>query len=162
MAQRAAYLEFLAHGERAVAAHDAQAADASALATLVAYKVYDASEVHLQPFGHECRKLLLRVFHRPLIEVGSGLVVVVEHLPDDLRVTGVAEGVADRGQISLRLVFPAVLILLSLSAAAFREACVAYLSAANEHFAAKKPSAPSLCWRRRAICASSHEREATA
>ena len=53
-------------------------------------KVDDAAKVNLQAFSHEVLQLLLRIGDVPTVEVGSLLVVIVEHLREYLSVVGVA------------------------------------------------------------------------
>ena len=99
--------------------------------------------------------------HFPTVEVGGFLVVVVEHLREDLLVGGVAEGVRGGaypavgfgflrqvgevgmcfavpllGKIGVFHIFPAILELLEGTAAAFGEAGVAYLSTGHQYLAA--------------------------
>ena len=80
IAQSAAYFQFLTDGERLLGANNLQSADASAASSFYGDKVDDAAKVNLQAFSHEVLQLLLRIGDMPTVEVGSLLVVVVEHL----------------------------------------------------------------------------------
>ena len=136
LAERAAYLEFLANSKGALGTHDAQFPDAAALAALQRFEVGDVAKVHLQLTADQLRQFLLRVLHRPAVEVGRLLVVVVEHLRQHVAVVGVAIGTRDGRQVGFRGVLPAILELLRLTAAALREAGVAQLSLIGEHLSA--------------------------
>ena len=138
LAEGATDLEFLADGERLLRAHDLQLPDAAALAPLQGDEVQDLTEVLLQLAADEFGELLLGVFHRPTVEVGRLLVVVVEHAREDLLVAGVAVGVVEGDEVGLRRVFPAVLELLGLTATALMEAGVADLVSVGEHLSARR------------------------
>ena len=64
----------------------------------------------------------------PFVEVGGLLVVVVQHLTDDVLVAGVAPWALYRLKVGLRNVFPAELEFLGAATTAFREARVADFS----------------------------------
>ena len=91
IAQSAAYFQFLTDGERLLGANNLQSADASAASSFYGDKVDDAAKVNLQAFSHEVLQLLLRIGDVPTVEVGSLLVVIVEHLREYLSVVGVAQ-----------------------------------------------------------------------
>lgn len=92
LAQRAAYLQFLADDALPFRAHDLQADDAPALAALQGDEVEDLAKAQSRLAGDEAGELLLRVVDVPAIEVGGLLVVAVEHLAQHLLVLRVAEG----------------------------------------------------------------------
>ena len=91
VAEGAAYLQFLAYGEGALRAHYGEAADAPAASALHGSELYYVAEVDVEVLFEQPCQFLLRVFHVPAVEVGCFLVVVVEHLRQNLRVGGVAE-----------------------------------------------------------------------
>ena len=143
VAQRTPYFQFLANDELPFRAHDLQPADSSALATLQGFQGNNLSERHLQSAFYQFEQLLLRIFHRPLEEVGRLLVVVVQHLPQDMLIVCVAEGltilvgcIAHRGEIRFMLIFPAILKLFRLPAAAFAEPGIADFTLVGEYLPA--------------------------
>ena len=91
--KRAPYHQFLADDARLLRAHNLQLPDASAGAAGYGDEVDDLPVVHSRAALDEGRKLLLRVFYPPAVEVSRFLVVVVEHLLQDALVGGVAEGI---------------------------------------------------------------------
>ena len=136
LAEGTADLELLADGERLLRANDLQTPDAAALATVEGDDILDLAEVDVQLAGDELGEGLTGVGHRPTVEVGGLLVVVVEHLREDLLVVGIAVGVVERDEVGLGRVFPAVLELFGLAATAFVEAGIADLSVVGEHLSA--------------------------
>ena len=80
LAEGATDLEFLTDGEGALRAHNLEFPDAPALASLQRDEVLDVAEIDVELAADELGELLLRVFHRPTVEVGRLLIEIVEHL----------------------------------------------------------------------------------
>ena len=165
LAQYASYLQFLADDERLFRTDDLQSGYSAALAALQRHEINNRSQVHFQVVRDEFRQFRLCVLHLPAVEVGCFLVIIVQHLRQYLIVVGIAErlgttanpalclrfvseielwearfrnlllAVSHSRKITLRRVFPAILELFGLSAAAFAEACVANLIARHQYLA---------------------------
>ena len=134
VAEGAADLQLLADGEGTAAAHNLQLDDALSRAALDGDEVEDVAQVvHLQVGADVALCLGLCERHRPAVEIGGLLIVVVEHLTDDLRVAGVAEGVFDAFEIGVVFVFPTALECLGVAATTFGEAGIAHFAVADEH-----------------------------
>ena len=134
VAEGAADLQLLADGEGAFATHNLQLDNALSRSALYGDEVEDVAQVvHLQVGADVALCLGLRERHSPAVEVGGLLIIVVEHLTDDLRVAGVAEGVFDAFEIGVVFVFPTALEGLGVAATALGEAGIAHLAVADEH-----------------------------
>ena len=92
--EQVADFQFLAHHERTLRAHHAEARKASAGAALHGFEAQDVAQVLPRTFTHQVSHLCLRELHLPPVKFrGRLVVVVVEHLAEDVLVGGVAEGV---------------------------------------------------------------------
>ena len=89
LAESTTYLKLLADREGLLGTHNLQFPDTPALAPLYRDKVGDGAEVVLQLTIDELRELLLGIFDSPAIEIYRLLIIVVEHLREDILVVGV-------------------------------------------------------------------------
>ena len=160
VAQRTANFQFLTDGKGLLGSDNLKFADSSTLSALHRLHVEDGTQVHLQFVGDELLQFLLAERFLPAVEVDGFLIIVVEHLGEDFLILRVAESwrieadpflclfligqiwqcmfhtqgdVANRREISLRCVLPAILEFLGDSAAAFRESCVADFFAVHQN-----------------------------
>ena len=91
LAQRTADFEFLADGERALRTDNLQFPYSAAASTLKRNEVENIAEVHAELFLYNRRELSLRVIDSPTIEVVRLLVVIIQHLRQNLLIMRVAE-----------------------------------------------------------------------
>ena len=134
-----AYLKFLADGVGALCAHELQLPDATALAALHGDEVLNGTQVDAELALQPLANLLRADGLRPLVEVDGFLVVVVEHLRNNVRILSVTIWIFNRLQIRLRNVLPAILIFLSSTATALRETGVAHLTIRHQHLTLRSP-----------------------
>ena len=165
LGERAADLQLLTDDICAPTADDPESHDAPRSAALDGLQVEDSAEVDAALAADQVGKLVLRVLHRPAIEVGRLEVVVVEHLAEDALVRGVTESlgggadpaigfglvrqvghrgvwratVAQGDEITVMNRLPAVLEALRNAAARLREACIAKPALVREHLATGGP-----------------------
>jgi hypothetical protein len=89
LTESSTYLKLLADREGLLGTYNLKFPDTPALAPLQRDKVGDGAEVVLQLTVDELRELLLGIFDSPAIEIYRLLIIVVEHLREDILVAGV-------------------------------------------------------------------------
>ena len=108
----------------------------SARTFLDGFKRKDVSDVNLQTGADEGAEFLLAIFFCPFVEIHGVLVVIVQHLFQDVGVVSVAIGIFYRRKVGVWGVFPTVLVFVGASAAALAKTCVADFAVIGEDLAA--------------------------
>lgn len=130
------YLKLLAYRECLLGTYYLKFPDTAALASLHRDEVGDGAEIVLKLTVDKLRELLLGILNSPTIEIYRLLIIVIQHLREDILVAGVTIRVMEGYQIRLRGVLPAVLELLGLTSTTFREPCIADLVAIGKDLSA--------------------------
>ena len=116
--QGLADFKFLTNRERALCTNNLQQGYSAAQPALNSLQIDDFTEIHLCLICDELADFLLRVFNSPCVEIERFLIVVVEHLRNNVRILGVAIWILNRLEVRQRSVFPAILIFFGNTATA--------------------------------------------
>jgi len=161
--QGAPYLELFAYRHHSVGADDLQADDAPRRSTLEWFEADDLAEIDAGTFANQIRKFFLRINDFPTKEIGRFLIVIVQHLLQNMGIVRVAKcrrrtanpfvGIFFDGeigqdkrriqrigfplQVGIGYRFPHVFERFHCSATTFRKAGIANRSVIHERFAAR-------------------------
>ena len=102
-------------------------------------EVHYLAEIHLQAVSYQSVQFLLRIIHRPFIEVRRFQVIVVQNVLQRMRVLYMAIRVFHAFQIGMVHIVPAIFKLIGTSAATLAEARVTDGSIAAEDFSTCGP-----------------------
>ena len=91
--ERTAYFEFLPYGKRPFFTHYFKLAKPATLTSFNRNKVNNLSKVNAKLAVDKLRKLRLGIVYTPAIEVGCFLIIVVQHLRENVFIRCVAEAV---------------------------------------------------------------------
>ena len=133
LAEGATDFEFLADGEGLLRTYNLEFPDTAALTTLQRNEVDDFAKIILQLAIDELGELLAGVGDFPTVEIDGFLIVIVEHLRENLLVGSAAVRIVETNQIRFGRIFPAILELFGFAATALREAGIANLTIVSKN-----------------------------